>query len=224
MGVAIQFHGKEAVLKAFDNKKINRWAFFSGRQLLHKYEGDDEEESGQALTEWIEMISDSTNAIYTLRFYDDPPGGKINDRTPCDASFNFRLDIDGQGLNVGQYKHAIGNSAVLSEIAAMRKEWQEFRDQLEDEDDDEENDIIGKIMDHPLAAAVVGKIFNVQLPAPAKMGAAPGVENTTVEQSINVLQLHDAKIVDHLAKLARLAVRSPKEFNFLLSLLDNMNV
>lgn len=223
MGASVQFHGKDAVLKAFDNKKIYRWAFFSGRQLLHKYEDGDAEESAQELTEWIEMISDSTNAVYTLRFYDDPPGGKINDRTPCDASFNFRLDMDGQGLNVGQYKHAVGNSAVLSEIAAMRKEWQEFRESLDEDDEDEGGDIIGKIMDNPMTAAIIGKIFNIQLPAPAKIGAAPG-DNTTVEQSINILQLHDAKIVDHLAKLARLAQRSPKEFSFLLSLLDNMNI
>jgi len=227
MGVAVQFRGRESVMSAFESKGINRWAFFSGRQLLHKNEIDNDQESSQVLSDWLNLISSSTNAVYTLRFYESLDGGKITDKTPCDASFNFRLDIDEQELNVGQYKGALGNTAVLNELAQMRKEIQELREEAEEEDDDNSNDILGKIMESPIAAGIIGKIFNINIERPAKIGGVPGNdgnEQLTIEQSINILASNDADIAVHLSKLARLSTKKPADFKFLLSVLDNMTV
>lgn len=73
MAATVQFRGAEQVIKAVQYKKISAWSFWCGTSLQHKCEAVDINDSVNELTEWLEMLGESSNAVYTLRFYEKVP-------------------------------------------------------------------------------------------------------------------------------------------------------
>ena len=225
MASSVQFRGKDAVLKAVEYRKIAAWSFWSGRQLLHKYEGSDLSESVTHLDEFLDMIEEGTNAVYTLKFHEELKGGKITDKTPCDGSFNFRLNSDNQELNVGQYRQITSQNAILSELKALREDMDKIKEGGEDEEESDPMDrVIGRIIDHPMTSAVLSKILGIDPPQSlGKVGAIPGVSQS-IDDSLKILKQHDPDIIEHLAKLSKIAEHRPKDFRFLLSMLDQISI
>jgi hypothetical protein len=95
----IQFKGIDSVVSAFENRNVDAWSICDGKRLIIKGIGRND------LDEFLKLISQSsTNAIYTLKVYEDiSDAKKIKSNTPDDGSFNFRLNTDEQEITNSQY-------------------------------------------------------------------------------------------------------------------------
>lgn len=226
MGQPVHFTSMDDVVAAFRQMKCGNWSFWSGRQLLYKYQSDDFEESCLALENWLSLMSDSTNAIYTLRFHEDLKG-VISEKTPYNGSFNFRLNEETQLPSVGQYRQ-IGWSNELREtvkelsdkIAGIEKKI------VEPVEQEEPMEWWERLLDHPLAAAVIGKVLNIDMGtvnSNAKIAGIPA-DDLDFDSVIDELEKLDPNLEAHLRKMLDMARRKPGDFKFLLSLLDSMKI
>jgi hypothetical protein len=147
MSVAVQFIGVDAVIKAFEYKKTPAWSIFQGRALLHKHEGKDLDESADTLQEFLQMISNGSTAIYTLKVYESVE--KITEKTGCDGSFNFRLVNEDTRQRTNEYFEN-GRSKLLERLEAIEEK-------LNEDDEPEE----------PQSA--LGQLGNILLADPSKL-------------------------------------------------------
>lgn len=95
MASNVQFFGDQAVVNAYNNRGINAWAVFQGKNLLTT--GED----ATTLQTWLDMLQGST-AIYCLKVYDVESADDITEGTDANGSFNFKLlgnpaNISGTG-------------------------------------------------------------------------------------------------------------------------------
>jgi hypothetical protein len=228
MGSSVHFWGAANTVAMYRAREVAPWSMWQGNQFLFKYEGEDIEEGAAQLMKIFNSMAESTNALYTLKIYEElPKGGKINRTTPDHGSFNFRLNMDLQGLNQ-QQAQSVGNRAAMeSEIAALKEELAELREELEEETDPPEIDIwekINGILEKPAIVAGINKIFGLDIqPRAAAISGVPAPDGSgTIAQAIEILQQHDERLKDHLWKLALMAQQKPHNFKFLLSTLDTL--
>lgn len=135
MSVAVQFIGIDAVVKAFEYKKTPAWSIFQGRNLLHKHEGKDIDESADTLQEFLQMISTGSTAIYTLKVYESVD--KITEKTGCDGSFNFRLVNEDTRQRTNEYFEN-GRSKLLERLEAIEQK-------LDEEEPEEPQSALGQL-------------------------------------------------------------------------------
>lgn len=230
---SVQFRGVDTVLEAYQRREVAAWSIWQGKQYMFKYEGSDISEGANQLHEVLKMLSNATNAIYTLKVYEDlKKGAKIKSNTPDDGSFNFRLNMDTQEITMAQYTRTNNSNELLSRLTAI-----EAKLQADDEEEEEEPNrlgMIGHILEHPvlgqLAAGFLGKILAPAQQVPAlAAGRIAGLPEATAQptapdlsNAVAVLLQHDPKLAEHLGKLAALATNNPQSFQFLLQTLDNM--
>jgi len=95
----VQFFGKDNVLSAYDNRGIAVWSIFQGKDLITTGEGRGELEA------FMELLSQGgTNAVYKLCIYNAADPDNITNKTECNGSFNFKLDVGPQaGGAVGSF-------------------------------------------------------------------------------------------------------------------------
>lgn len=235
---SVQFFGIESIMQAAENLNCPAWGIFIDRGLFSKYEGDDIAASQELLRRNLEALQEGgTTAIYLLKFFESEKGQavKINDRTVCNCgSFRFKL-IEPEEREA----RMIGNSSQYGIIKQMNDEIAALKQQLsekEEEQEAEDNSIGGLVMGLLKNPEQLGQIVNVgrallglpvqQLPAPpATIGALPAIydNEANVERlsaAIDTLEKNDARLIDHLEKLAKMATDSPDQFKTLLSMLD----
>jgi hypothetical protein len=180
---SVQFLGKVNALKAFQNSDACNWSLLQGKQLIHKYEGTDRNESLGILTELLRMISESSGseAVYTIRIYkyDEPeekpvrPGAKPKKEvthklyidTPYDGSFNFKLFDKENEIS--------GRRQDYNELSEMRKEFAEMKlvlQQMVKEHNKEESEeklsgmsgFLNGLLDVPeVKTAIAGKVVQL---------------------------------------------------------------
>lgn len=228
MASSVQFIGSDAVLKACENRNCPAWSLWQGRQFMFKHDASTVDDAINALQEVLEMIGESTNAIYTLKVYEDlKPGTKIKENTPADGSFNFRLNNPEQMITNSQYSRQVGMNQVLSELNAIKLQLAEKEEEEEEEETDTEKTLgkIGDLMNNPvvmqLASMFLGKTIQLPAPAPGSLGNV-GDQETKIKNALVVLKEHDARLGDHLEKLAAIAVSKKESFLFLINTLDQM--
>lgn len=229
---AVQFYGKETVIEAFQNRKVEAWAIFQHKELLIKGIGEED------FTEFIEMLAKgSTNAIYTVRVYEDMQDTKqIKSNTPNDGGFNFRLNADEQIITGSQYSRMGSMNQLISEVSALRKEVKEMQEG-EDEDEDEKPNklgMMGDILAHPAIApvvpAIVQQLLSAFLPGATfqqpvtTLGEITADEETKLAQGLQRLRKHDSKLGTHILKLADIGDKDKVSFTTLLTMLDNIHV
>ena len=236
MGLSIQFRDKEQVLEAFNNRKVNAWSIWCSKQFMFKGLGE------ESLEQILETLSSgSTNAIYTLRVYEDINDlKKIKSNTADDGSFNFRLNDEAQTLNQEQYSHWRNSNAMLSQMKALEAKMDALQAR-EDEENEEEQTGIGKLLEHPaiagvapmvieaLVSAVTGIFKNNQIPQlqqsqpqPQQRGAINGVKEFDENKALEILEklhVYDNDLLTHLEKLLAMAENNNDLFNTLLKYL-----
>lgn len=90
---SVQFRDKEKVIEAFEYRQVEAWALWQGKQFLFKGIGVEE------LTNVLNMLGTSSNAVYTLTVFEDIDDARqIKHNTQHDGSFNFRLNEPNQEL------------------------------------------------------------------------------------------------------------------------------
>jgi hypothetical protein len=232
MAGSVQFRDSVAVLAAYLNRNCPAWSLFQGRQFMFKYEGGTVQEGEAALVEVLDMLSSGTNAIYTLKVYEDlPKGGKIKENTPCDGSFNFRLNEENQVPTQSQITRYNNNNEVLTRLTAIEARLNEDAGEEEEEENETEKALgkIGSLLSNPTVALLANLIFGAKLPglpAPAAgtVGNIPPAGNTDeeIKKALDVLKANDTRLADHLTKLAAMSIHQPQNFHFLLKTLDSL--
>lgn len=232
MGVSVQFVGITEVMKAFDNMKCVKWSVCQGKALNFSYSGNDLEEGRDDLEEWLKMIGNrTTQAIYTLKFYEGHKEGRITAATPETTSFNFRLcDELEEGNRRPGYpvRYNPAEFTLLEEVRELKQEIKTLRSDQEKQpaavgSAEEPLEFWEKILDHPIAIAAIGKVLNIDLSGMMAAGKIAGVpEGTDIDSIIEKLYKFDPDLDQHLYKLSVMAEKNPANFKVLLSMLDKM--
>jgi hypothetical protein len=227
---SIQFFGIESVIAAYEARNVAAFAIWQGKQFQFPCVPDSVEDGSVELQAILERLAKSTNAIYTLKVYEDvPTGGKIKSNTPDDGSFNFRLNADEQLITQSQYASYRKTEEIHTRLAAIEQKL----NVEEDDEDEPENKLglIGEIIGHPAIQPIVQELFLSVISSFKKPAQPPAMqtarisgidEDKMLQDAIKALQQHDVKLSEHLMKLAKLAQESPASFNFLIQTLDGM--
>lgn len=208
---AIQFNNLQSVLLAFQNRGVDAWALWQGKQFMFKGIGETD----------LKMILDSlengaTNAIYTLKVFEEiEDEKKIKSNTPDDGSFNFRLNSDRMELTQSAYTSAYSNAAIVKKLEEIEKRLDE------DEVVEEKSGLgkIGEVLDHPVIAPLIPIVLEKVLTAIFSKNPVPqnqlnyqpamalsGIDEDAAEKEvIEKLKKHDPQLLEHLSKLLEIA-------------------
>lgn len=237
-GKSVQFKGLENVLRAFEYKNCEVWAVFDGRYLIHKGVGVEE------LREWLSMLaSNGGNPVYTLKVYEDlQAADEVKERTECTGSFGFKLFDDAEIYKASPYSKT--DQELNERLKRIEETISGFQDEAEPEPGNEIN--IGAIINdylsnpHKLNTLLSGikQLFSngTQPAAVGSVGALPDFKNQQTMQTnqptendlqrlsnaLDVLGNIDAKLPEHLEKLAHLATTKPGMFATLINMLEGM--
>jgi len=220
---AVQFWGKDSVLKAYEHRNCPSWSIWQGRQFLFKNECADISEGREALAEVLEMISEQSSAIYTLKVYEEiGKSEKIKSTTPDDGSFNFKLI--GEEVAASRSVGYVQNNALISEINALKLQMSEMRNGNNNEPEPDMWDRIDELLEKPVVIGAINKLLGIDLSTPTNRAALGNVpdDDSLIEKAIVILKEKDSRLGAHLWKLATMATNSPTNFNFLLTTLDSM--
>jgi len=231
MGVSVQFVGITEVMKAFDNMKCAKWSVCQGKALNFSYSGNDLEEGREDLEEWLKMIDKrTTQAVYTLKFYEGHTAGRITAATGETTSFNFRLcDELEEGNRRSNYpaRYNPAEFTLLEELRELKQEVKTLKSEHEKPaalgNVEEPLEFWEKILDHPIAIAAIGKVLNIDLSGMMNAAKIAGVpEGTDIDSILDTLYKFDPDLDQHLYKLSVMAEKNPANFKMLLSMLDKM--
>lgn len=232
---SVQFVGISEVLKAFDNQEVTAWAVFQGRNLNFSYAGDDPQQSRDELNEWLRLLNSRgdadpnnyvTQAVYTLKFYDDFRGSRITGQTPETSAFNFKLG-DNISRGVVVPSRIGGVDLLVDEVRELKETIAGLKD-LRPADPpqpaEEKLEPWEKVLDHPLTMGIIGKIFGIDLgPLLAGDGKLSGVpDGAGMDQVIDELLKYDPDLLEHLKKLLVIAEHQPNTFKMLLGMVEKM--
>lgn len=234
---SVQFKGVNAVVDAYTNREVAPWSLWQGKQFLFKYEGDSITEGATQLEATLEMLANSSNAIYTLKVYEElGKGGKIKANTPDDGSFNFKLNLDSQEVTQSQYG-ALRNMERLEQRLAGIEAALSNDDYEEPEPPKNRLGLIGEILNDPglsaLVVPLIQKAFGLNAPTPqppAAQAMRPNVaiagisEDAQLSAAIVTLKQADPRLSEHLDKLAKISTADPGTFQSLLAMLDQIQI
>lgn len=232
---SVQCRGREMVIEMFQNRNVDAWSIFQGKQYLFKGMGEAE------LDAVLDMIMRSaSNSMYTLRVYEGITNPTdIKEKTPYDGSFNFTL-----AGAIGNDTQSINARIGLIQQTIEKKVAEKIDKMMSEEDNEKEPPsklgMIGEILDHPVLGNILEKIALAFIEknmtaAPAATGqhtatAIPmkAVGNITTDteltKALEKLKQYDSKLTDHLKKLAILAEKDRATFNIIINSLENMQL
>lgn len=235
MASSVQFRDIDGVIKAYENRDVPAWSLWQQKQFMFKYEGTSLDEGAQQLEDTLKLLGQSSNAIYTLKVYEDLPGGKIKSNTPDDGSFNFKINGEEQQITQGQYASLKYNNDLRQELAEIKEKLAAIEEEGEEEPEPENKlGVIGDIISHPVLQPIIQSFMASLLTTKSALPAAPpqmqrvaisGINDDVVlNEAVNQLKECDPKLPEHLAKLAKMAKENPQGFNFLIATLDQMEL
>ncbi len=231
----VQLIGTKAVLARVAKLDYEAWALYQGKSFIVGGIGCEE------LGEWLhDFDAAGSTATYTIRMYDGKEAPtSSNANSDYIASICFKV-VDGyEGYGIAGH-----SNKLMERIGALEKQ---LKDQEEDKDgpgEDLNSVIMGWLNDPIKLGHVVGAIRQLMgggygVAEPAMIAAAPvqtisgtgtatnGITQpganddiTRLSKSIDVLEKHDKKIVEHFEKLAKLAQTEPLLFNAVIAKLD----
>lgn len=219
---SIQFTEPEDVLTAFKRSGFSTWAITQHTQFMFQYCSADKEESGRMLAQHLEAIMDS-GAIYTLKVYKG--NALLDERTPCNGSFNFRLAdyAETSFADRRAARHGGGNNEILSRLTAIDQRLKDI-EEGEDDDDEEEDQLggIGTILNTLKDPQIMGLIQMMMNGGkkPAAIAGTPEEKNAALANALQVLQKNDAKFPEHMVKLADISESNRVTFEMLLGMLE----
>jgi len=239
MGQSIQFHDKESVIEAFQNRNVSAFSIWCGKQFLTKGIGED------AFTQFVDILEKGdSSALYTVKVYEDITDEKmIKSKTEDDGSFNFRLNEDirdqyrllrnGEGGYSSRAQESKEN-AILTRLGAIEAKLTE----TDTGGEDDGLGIVGKLLNHPVIGSVAPKIIEVLLAAitgkpkeqfqpgpqqylPAQYAAINGIdEDRIISEAVTELKKYDPDLAKHLQKLVAIAQTNFSTFQVIVKSLD----
>lgn len=230
----VQLIGTKAVLARVSKLDYEAWALYQGKSFIVGGVGCEE------LGEWLrDFDAAGSTATYTIRMYDAkeaPTSSNANNDYIASISFKIVDAYEGYGI--------AGHSTKLMErIGALEKQLKD-QEEYKDGGEDLNSVIMGWLNDPIKLGHVVGAIRQLMgggsmVAEPAMIAATPvqtisgtgtvansssqpdtGDDITRLSKSIDILEKHDKKLVDHFEKLAKLAQTEPLLFNAVIAKLD----
>jgi len=240
---SVQFTGIENIIEAFEANDIPYFGVFAGKSLIFKNPTRGEEaiqdtfEASELLRSFLYKLNKGSNAVYTLKLYENLPAGGITDKTPANFSINFRLNLEGMYLTndkAVQYEQKQSQQAeILAELKALRMKVETMEGT--DEEEEEKNPIIGALTSNPevmnaLVMAAVGAITGIiskfaPQQQPIKMQPAINgiseepTEQQKIDKAIEVLSQSTPNLGDSLLILAKMSIDNPQQYKWLLGML-----
>jgi len=232
---AIQVIGKQAVLDTYEAYGIDTWALVQEKKL--RIAGD----SYEQLESWLTRYEPArSTASYALRLYDGIEPSEVTVNTPYRYCIDFKLTdtYDGMGI-MGGYQ----SQQLSAKVTELEKKLKDYEESDTEEREDTLNDVIMGYLDNPVKlqqiAGALNTIFRGARGEPVQMagkqiaasspppGTADKAQDVDAEAEklasiLDRLQSRDPDILQHLEKLAEIAEKKPKTFNFLLSNLDGL--
>ncbi len=235
-GKSVQFQNINHVVDAYNMRSVPAFSIYQGKQLLIKYEGEDQDEGSQLLNNFLTMLQDSA-AIYTLCVYEEFTG-KINDKTPYHGSWNFRFSAVPAGYQQGSTALQ-GMQREMAELKEMisRKQIEQELENQENSDADPVSDMMDKIngiISHPIVERFIPVLLNalnvgqasLQPASPQQPAVMNGITETETDLPAEVISaVHTMISVDpaaakHLITLGHLAQSNPKKFKSVLGYMN----
>lgn len=232
----IQLIGKAAVIDTYGDFEGNTWGLFMGKQLIIAGEG------GTELEKYLDRFAPAgSTGSYTLRIYDeDTAPGQVRAGTEYACSFNFKITDTYGGAGIA------GFGTLGARLEAIEKKLE-----APQEDDGFTEIIMGWLREPHKLATVLGAVRGLlmpnamPLPLPAPAQTIGGIRSPEPEirhemkndingvatddatydrlaAVLDTLQKHDPQILEHLEKLADIAVKKPAMFKMLLTTLDGI--
>jgi hypothetical protein len=240
---SVQFTGIDNIIEAFEANDIPYFGVFAGKSLIFKNPTRGEEaiqdtfEASELLRSFLYKLNKGSNAVYTLKLYENLPAGGITDKTPANFSINFRLNLEGMYLTndkAVQYEQKQSQqSEILAELKALRMKVETMEGT--DEEEEEKNPIIGALTSNPelmnaLVMAAVGAITGIiskfaPQQQPIKMQPAINgiseepTEQQKIDKAIEVLSQSTPNLGDSLLILAKMSIDNPQQYKWLLGML-----
>jgi len=187
------------------------------------------DKSREELEAWLRMIDKrTTQAVYTLKFYEGMKDGRINAGTPETTSFNFRLcdELEDNSRRGGIARYNNVEYTLLEQVQELKQEIKLIREDKQPAavgNVEEPLEFWEKILDHPIAIAAIGKVLNIDLSGMMAAGKIAGVpEGANIDSILDTLYKFDPDLDQHLYKLSVMAEKNPANFKMLLSMLDKM--
>lgn len=159
MSSSVQFYGIKPVLQAYQNRDVEAWSLWQGKQYLFRGIGYD------ALSAYLNMLDEAgSGAVYTLKVYDDiEDEKKIKETTPADGSFNFRFTDQSEYVEGKQGRQRVGraetgnDSLILGKLEAMEERLRA----MEHPEPESKLGVIGEILEHPALAPMLPKLVEI---------------------------------------------------------------
>jgi len=240
-GSAVQFFGIGPVVSAYEGRGIDTWAIFQGKDMLTS--GDNAEQ----LRAYLSMLAPHGSvAPYKLCFYREVEPDEVRPKTECDSSFGFKLTEAGAGgigavrmAGAGDIVSQKVNSYIADEVGKVLEE------KLSGKGGSKKagfvDELVELLYDPDRLITIVAGIKNIFSPGAdmglhAVSGVYPPVRRAGIKQSdmgkteasllerlettLNILEQHDPRLVEHLGKLAQLAQNDPPLFRSIISKID----
>ncbi len=226
----IQLIGKQAVLETYSDFEGDTWGLFVGKRLIIAGEGSAD------LEKYLDRFAPAgSTGSYTLKIFDeDTAPVQVRPGTEYSCSFDFKITDTYGGAGIA------GFGAIGARLEKIEKQLA-----APEEPDGFQEIIMGWLREPHKLATVLGAVRtllmpgNTPLPLPAPAQAIgsvtmPGSEiksdmGTTDDKTydrlaavLDTLQKHDPQILEHLEKLAKIAVEKPSMFKMLLTTLDGI--
>lgn len=165
--MTVQARNPEDVLLYYQNREIAGYAIWVKNQFVLDFQDDDMERGATMLSDWMDLIvRNRSAAIYTLRLYKEFPEDGLTDKTPSNGNFNFRFkEYDSDFIpGVAGGRRGVEREELkllIDEVKAMRLELKAIKDEQDQDDDDPEEDTMGKIgaiINNPQLAPIIQAI------------------------------------------------------------------
>jgi hypothetical protein len=244
MARAINFRGVGAVVDAYELNKTGPWAVWCQGKILFSSDGvgQDDVDSGAQQLEAVlnSMKKHGSQGVYELWVYKlKNPDQEIDSKTPHFRAFGFSLFENPVEGATNQDNRLFD---LLSAMDARLKKLEE--EELEQEVEQEDRTIMGKIgtmamtlIERPevqqqlaMGAVALWKNITGQNASHMQDRKVAGVESAPVNLldadqvnkchlALTRLSAKDAKLGDHLQKLADMAERDPAKYSMALNFL-----
>jgi hypothetical protein len=240
----VAFRGINQVVAAYCKNDMASWAIWNGKEMMFAHSSDDIEDGKNVLLAILkELYEGGSEAQFSLKVYEDiGEKDKIRSNTPWDRSFGFTL-YGGEDYSPYQQGRRGYAAEADEKIKLLQLEIDDLKLALADAEEPEEkpegiNGLISGIMEMPgikqaLAAKLAGFINQViPFGQPAAIAGLPSSDpgkpipsllnpdqQGKVQQAINILCTKDAKLGDHLMKIAEISLNNIKQYNGLVAML-----
>jgi hypothetical protein len=230
----------DSVVKKFLNNGYPYFSFYvNGIKVASNENVNDIEEASEKLRDELltyehNEVSSWDDKIVVYTFANNTvmqKVGKTDISHKCSAALTVRFPDKRQN---NTYKNDNTNFQVLQILQEMRNDMNIQREKIAsleadiqnyDDDDDNENPIIGALKNNPeilngivtSAAMALGSIFKKPLPV-TSLGSVE-VDEDKLTKSLEILKKNDDKLADHLEILANMSIDNPGQFKWLLSML-----